>query len=46
MSLPVTLAQLKAAARIAGMLIMAKLRSNFRKWNRKDYGKRNGKKDS
>lgn len=34
------LAAAKAAAKLAAMLAMAKLRSNFRKWNRKDYGER------
>lgn len=34
------LAAVKAGLKLTGMIAMAKLRANFRKWNRKDYGKR------
>jgi hypothetical protein len=38
--------KLKAAAKLAGMVAMAKVRANFRKWNRGETGKRDdGKKD-
>lgn len=33
-------AKAKAIAKLAGLAVSARVKSNFRKWNRKQYGKR------